>query len=158
QPCVQLKHAFRRDDLSGATDLFQSLVGLVAIAPFTSLRSTVGGTFAPEIADTSATASPFCNAGTAAMNKGFSDDLDLDPYRRACTAGPAPSRLGIESVCQAFGPPNNADTSCYATGGSPATYPQRDRSAPQGRGILPGGSTDTLTALQTDYLATANRP
>jgi hypothetical protein len=162
--CVKLKHAFRRDDLSGTTDAFQALVGLVAIAPFSTLRSTVGGANAPEIADTAAVTNPFCNGGTASLNKGFTDGLDLDPYRRACSTGPAPDRFGLESVCQAFSAPTNGDTGCYVTGGSPAVlsptnYPQRDRSAPQGRGLLAGGSVDTLAALANDYtLTNATRP
>jgi hypothetical protein len=156
--CVKIKHAFRRDDLSGTTDAFQAIVGLVALANFTTLRSTAGGANAPEIADFGAVASPFCNAGTAAINKGFSDGLDLDPYRRACSAGPAPDRLGFESVCQAFAAPTNSDVGCYVTGVTPANYPQRDRSAHQGRGVLPGGSVDTIAALQADYLANTTRP
>ena len=85
------------------------------------------------------------------MNKGFSDGLDLDPYRRACSAGPAPDRLGLESVCQAFAGPNNSDVSCYAAGVTPANYPQRDLSSPQGRGVLAGGSVDTISALVAHY-------
>jgi hypothetical protein len=156
--CAKLRHAYRRDDLSGTTDAFQGIVGLVAVPAFTTLRSSVGGANAPEIADFTATANPFCNAGTAAMNKAFSDGLDLDPYRRACTAGPAPDRFGLESVCQAAGTPNNSDVSCYTTGVTPANYPQRERSSQQGRGVLAGGSVDTLAALQTEYLANATRP
>ena len=91
---MKIKHAFRRDDLSGTTDAFQAIVGLVAIAAPTTLRSSAGGAFAPEIADFASVANPFCNAGTATMNKGFSDGLDLDPYRRACATGPAPRPSG----------------------------------------------------------------
>ena len=41
----------------------------------------------------------------------------------------------------------------------PANYPQRDRSSPQGRGVLSGGSVDTLAALQNDYtLTNTTRP
>lgn len=159
--CTKLRHAFRRDDLSGTTDAFQALVGLVAIAPFTTLRST--GTNNPEIADSAAVANPFCNAGTAALNKGFSDGLDLDPYRRSCAVGGLPDRFGLESVCQAFAGANNSDVSCYVAGGTPAVtspvnYPQREKSSPQGRGVLAGGSVETFTALQTDYLSTAGKP
>jgi hypothetical protein len=156
--CVKIKHAFRRDDLSGTTDAFQAIVGLIALPNFTTLRSSAGAANAPEIADFGALANPFCNAGTAAMNKGFSDGLDLDPYRRGCSAGPAPDRLGLESVCQPFAAPTNSDVGCYVAGVTPANYPQRERSAQQGRGVLPGGSVDTLAALQTEYLANATRP
>ena len=162
--CTKVKHAFRRDDLSGTTDAFQALVGLIALPPQTQIRSTAGGNFAPEIADFASTASPFCNGGTAVGNKGFADGTDLDPYRRACTTGPAPNRLGLENVCQAWAAPTNADTGCYVTGGSPAVlspvnYPQKDRSAPQGRGFVAAGSVDNVAALQNDYfLTTATRP
>ena len=70
--------------------------------------------------DFASTASPFCNGGTAVGNKGFADGTDLDPYRRACTTGPAPNRFGLENVCQAWAAPTNADTACYVAGGSPA--------------------------------------
>jgi ABC-type phosphate transport system substrate-binding protein len=153
--CVKLRHAYRRDDLSGTTDAFQAIVGLVSIPNFTTLTNAGPNR---EIADLASTANPFCNAGTAAMNKGFSDGLDLDPYRRACIAGPAPDRLGLESVCQAAGTANNGDVSCYPAGGTPATYPQRERSSPQRRGVGNGGSVDTLAAFQTEYLANATRP
>lgn len=156
--CVKIKHAFRRDDLSGTTDAFQAIVGLVAIAPPTTLRSSAGGAFAPEIADFASVANPFCNAGTATMNKGFSDGVDLDPYRRACATGPAPDRLGLESVCQAYAAPTNSDVGCYATGVTPANYPQRDLSSPQGRGVLPGGSVSTITALQTATRGATTQP
>ena len=153
--CVKLRHAYRRDDLSGTTDAFQAIVGLIAIAPFTTLTNAGP---ARELADLLSTANPFCNAGTASMNKGFSDGLDLDPYRRACTAGPAPDRLGLETACQAAGTPNNSDAGCYATGVTPANYPQRERSSPQRRGVGAGGAADTITAFQTEYLANATRP
>jgi hypothetical protein len=159
--CVKVKHAFRRDDLSGTTDAFQALVGLVAIAPFTTIRSTSTG--GPEIADFAAVASPFCNAGTAALNKGFTDALDLDPYRRACSAGPAPDRFGLENVCEAWALPNNSDAGCYVAGGNPAVlspnnYPQRDHSAVQGRGFLPAGVTETVTTLQADIQGNTTKP
>src|SRR5262249_18286509 len=103
QECVKLKHAFRRDDLAEVTETFVSLGGLVAMAPCTTKRSATANPPHREMADMVAVASPFCNAGTAAMNRGFSDGLDLDPYRRACNAGPAPDRLALEEVCQAWG-------------------------------------------------------
>jgi ABC-type phosphate transport system substrate-binding protein len=153
--CVKIRHAFRRDDLSGTTDAFQAIVGLVAIAPPTTIRSTAGGA---EVADFAATASPFCNAGTAAMNKGFSDGLDLDPIRRACSTSGAPSNTSFEAVCQGYQVPTaNSDVQCYTATVTPATYPQRDLSAPQGRGILPGGSVNTLAAMQAAQRSTPPR-
>jgi hypothetical protein len=150
----KLRHAFRRDDLSGTTDAFQALVGLISVPNFTTLRSTqFGPTFQPEVADYAATASPFCNAGTAAQNKGFSDGLDLDPYRRACNTALTSDRTPYEEVCQPGSLPNNSDISCYVnapgqpTGARPANYPQRERSSPQGRGHMPAGSTDPTGAL-----------
>jgi len=164
EACVKVKHAFRRDDLSGTTDAFQALVGLISIPGFTTRRSTAGGASAPEIADFASTASPFCNAGTRAQNKGHSDGLDLDPYRRFCANGTAAEgRLAFESVCQAFTNPflTTSDVACYTLAGgqanvTPATYPQIERSGPQGRGVIAGGSVDTLAALQGDYLQTVN--
>jgi hypothetical protein len=157
--CQKIKHAFRRDDLSGTTDAFQAIVGLVALAPPTTLRSTAGGAFAPEVADFASTSSPFCNAGTSAMNKGFSDGVDLDPYRRACSAGPvAQNAPAFESVCQGYQAINNSDVSCYAAGVRPDNYPQRERTAQQGRGLLPGGSVDTLAVFQAETRAATTRP
>src|SRR4029077_14994831 len=101
---------------------------------------------------------PFCNAGTATMNKGFTDGLDLDPYRRACSTGPAPDRFGLESVCQAYAAPTNSDLGCYNTGVTPANYPQRELSSPQGRGILAGGSVNTINALQTATRGATTQP
>jgi hypothetical protein len=153
----KLRHAFRRDDLSGTTDAFQAIVGLIAVPPFTTLRSTAFTPFNPEIADYAATASPFCNAGTAAMNKGFTDGLDLDPYRRACNTALTSDRTPYEEVCQPGSLPNNSDVSCYVNatgqpaGARPANYPQREKSSPQGRGHMPAGSTDpTGAVLQAD--------
>ena len=45
--CVQIKHAFRPDDLSGTTDTFVAVIGLVPIAPTTNLRSSAGGALRP---------------------------------------------------------------------------------------------------------------
>ncbi|HXU01709.1 MAG TPA: hypothetical protein VN903_11995 [Polyangia bacterium] len=153
----KLKHAFRRDDLSGTTDAFQAIVGLITVPPFTTLRSTAFSPFNPEISDFASTASPFCNAGTAAQNKGFSDGLDLDPYRRACNTALTADRTPYEEVCQPGSLPNNSDLSCYVNatgqpaGARPANYPQREKTSPQGRGHMPAGSTDpTGTALQAD--------
>lgn len=105
--CLRLKHAFRRGDLSGTTDTFVSLVGLVPIPPFTT--TTTGLTPTANnlpIPDGSATANPFCNAGTALMSKGDSDYLDLDPIRRIADSG-APPRMGLEQIAQGFVAPSN---------------------------------------------------
>lgn len=101
--CARVKHAFRRDDLSGTTDTFVSLVGLVTIPPFTT-------TFAngvPKV-DSAATANPFCNAGEQKMNKGDSDYLDMDPIRRISDSDTAAhNRQGKEQVAQGFLGPIN---------------------------------------------------
>lgn len=103
-----LKHAFRRGDLSGTTDTFVGLVGLIGIPNFTK----VSATNFPYI-DSAATANPFCNAGEAPMNKGDSDYLDLDPVRRISDSqGATPpagflAREGLEQVAQGFGNPSN---------------------------------------------------
>ncbi len=108
--CTKLRHAFRRDDLSGTTDTFVSLVGLTTIANPTKAFANNSPT-----PDRQAVANPFCNAGDKPMNKGDSDYLDLDPIRRAVdlqvTAG---NRFGLEQVAQlvpAFGG-NNSDANC----------------------------------------------
>lgn len=96
--CKRLKHAFRRGDLSGTTDAFVGLVGLVAIAPFT----TASAANVPRV-DANAAVNPFCNAGEKLMNKGDSDYLDMDPIRRIADslAGSA-NRQGKEQVSEAF--------------------------------------------------------
>jgi ABC-type phosphate transport system substrate-binding protein len=118
--CTKLRHAFRRDDLSGTTDTFVTLLGLVAIPPYTT-SFTGTPTFLPA-PDASATANAFCNAGEGLMNKGDSDYLDLDPIRRAVDGGPAPSRIGFEQVGEAGLPQfggNNNDASCTVAGNIP---------------------------------------
>jgi hypothetical protein len=101
--CLRLKHAFRRGDLSGTTDTFVTLVGLPAIAPYTT--TTVANL--PTV-DANATANAFCNAGTNIMNKGDSDYLDLDPIRRIADSDSAGNgRLGFEQVAQGYNPPSN---------------------------------------------------
>jgi hypothetical protein len=103
--CNRLKHAFRRDDLSGTTDTFVGLVGLVAIPAFTTTSASNFPTKNPA----TATVNPFCNAGSGTMNKGDSDYLDLDPIRRiADSEGVLPdNRAGREQVAQGYGPPSN---------------------------------------------------
>jgi len=73
--CTQLRHAFRRSDLSGTTDTFLTLVGL----PSMPLAKNVPGAVAKAIA--------FCNAfGLGNIFGGDSDYQDKDPIRRACDA------------------------------------------------------------------------
>ena len=103
--CVKLKHAFRRGDLSGTTDTFVGLVGLIAIPAQTNCAN---GNF-PGISN-AATANPFCNAGEGPMNKGDSDYLDLDPIRRIAdseAAGFVPSREGMEQISEGYQAPSN---------------------------------------------------
>ena len=105
--CLRLKHAFRRGDQSGTTDTFVTLVGLVAIPPYTTTTSGLTPTSNNlPTPDSLATANPFCNAGTALMNKGDSDYLDLDPIRRIADAG-GPPRMGFEQVAQGYAAPSN---------------------------------------------------
>jgi ABC-type phosphate transport system substrate-binding protein len=88
--CTQLRHAFRRDDSSGTTDTFTSLLGLPT-------------------ASVSANTSPFCNALqtadvlSAGVNRLPADFQDNDPIRRACAGtngGTNPSiTVGHEQVC-----------------------------------------------------------
>ena len=119
--CRRLKHAFRRGDLSGTTDTFATLTGMVAVPGFstTFLPNPLG---AETVTPSSATANPFCNAGTAAMNKGMSDYLDLDPVRRIADATGAATtpigRLGLEQISQGWNAPANPNavntTDCRA--------------------------------------------
>ena len=66
--CTKLRHAFRRDDISGTTDTFVSLVGLVA-DPALHDRVRRHADFLPK-PDAPATANPFCNAGERADEQG----------------------------------------------------------------------------------------
>jgi len=100
--CTKLKHAFRRGDLSGTTDTFVTLTGMVAIPAFTT---TSAANF-PTVNPASATANPFCNAGVKAMNKGDSDYLDLDPIRRIADSENATNnRVGQEQVAEGWALP-----------------------------------------------------
>jgi ABC-type phosphate transport system substrate-binding protein len=104
--CVKLKHAFRRGDLSGTTDTFNNLVGLITVPGFTTTTSPTSTLF-PGI-DGSATANPFCNAGDSPMNKGDSDYLDLDPIRRIADSDSAANlRTGLEQVAEGWVAPSN---------------------------------------------------
>lgn len=106
--CAKLKHAFRRGDLSGTTDTFVGLVGLVAIPAFTT---TSANNFPTKNLAT-ATANPFCNAGEMVMNKGDSDYLDLDPIRRHADADNVGvgglNRQGREQVAEGYATPVNS--------------------------------------------------
>ena len=82
--CTQLKHAFRRSDLSGTTDTLLAALGLPGLA---SPRTVVGAT---------AKANAYCNAfGLGNIFGGDSDYQDKDPIRRACDLN--------EQVCQKDG-------------------------------------------------------
>ena len=119
--CTKLRHAFRRDDISGTTDTFVGLVGLVAIPNYTTAFDP-SPVFLPK-PDSKATANPFCNAGEALMNKGDSDYLDLDPIRRAVdhiTATRTPLEQVAEAGLPAFGG-NNNDANCAFAGAIPPT-------------------------------------
>jgi len=114
--CTKLRHAFRRDDISGTTDTFVTLVGMAAIPPYTTAFDPTP-TFLPK-PDTKATANAFCNAGDGLMNKGDSDYLDLDPIRRAVDHI-ASSRTPLEQVGEAGLPAfggNNNDANCAIAG------------------------------------------
>jgi hypothetical protein len=84
-----LKHAYRRGDASGTTDVFLSSLG-------------IGGLASAQIAQTGAKANPFCNAsGLGNIFGGVSDYRDLDPIRTPCetikdTAG---NLIGGDQVC-----------------------------------------------------------
>lgn len=132
--CTSLRHAFRRDDLSGTTDTFDSLVGLLTIANPT--KFTTGNLPEP---DRVALANPFCNAGERPLNKGDSDYADLDPIRRSVDLEVVTgNRFGLEQVgnlVPAFGG-NNSDTACNLLNGGSAIVPG-DHSNSNEFGVLP---------------------
>ena len=142
--CTRLKHAFRRDDLSGTTDTFVTLVGLHNIPnPTTGFIAGQG-----PIPDAASTANPFCNAGNAKMGKGDSDYLDLDPIRRPADTGPAPTRSGLEQVAAGFGIPTNTDANC------PLAPGLGDHSLANNQGVLPDpGQPGSEAALVADLQA-----
>ena len=146
--CTKLRHAFRRDDLSGTTDTFVGLVGMVSIPPYTT---TWDGTpvFLPK-PDSAATANPFCNAGEAKMNKGDSDYLDLDPIRRAVdhqTTGRVPMEQVGSATLPAFGG-NNNDANCAV---APLGIPTGSASS-SSQSLLPSQVITGSTALLQDEL------
>lgn len=151
--CVKLKHAFRRDDLSGTTDTFDTLTGLPTIANPT--LAFIPGS--EEIPDRNAIANPLCNGGEAPTNKGMTDYLDLDPIRRnASSLNSGGNRSGLEQVGElvpAFGG-NNNDASCMldqdpTTAGVQPAIPQHHGSA--NAALLPDPNIpNSLALLQTD--------
>lgn len=128
--CTRLKHAFRRDDLSGTTDTFVTLVGLHNIPGNTTAFVAGQG----PIPDAASTVNPFCNAGAAKMGKGDADYLDLDPIRRPSDTGPAPARTGLEQVAQGFGIPGNLEAQC------PLAPNLQDHSLSNNQGVVPDPS------------------
>jgi hypothetical protein len=154
--CTKLRHAFRRDDISGTTDTFVGLVGLVAIPPYTTAFDA-SPVFLPK-PDAAATANPFCNAGEKKMNKGDSDYLDLDPIRRA-TDQQSGTRLAFEQVGEgslpAFGG-NNNDTNCTdgdsTVSGIQAQVPPTDSSSSSAPNVLPSQVITGSTAALQDEL------
>jgi ABC-type phosphate transport system substrate-binding protein len=111
--CTKLRHAFRRDDISGTTDTFVGLVGLVGIPAYTTAFDPTP-TFLPK-PDAAAAANPFCNAGEGKMNKGDADYLDLDPIRRSVDHTASGVRPPLEQVGEAGLPAfggNNNDANC----------------------------------------------
>lgn len=143
--CTTLRHAFRRDDLSGTTDTFTGLVGLPGIAnPTRAFNNN-----SPQ-ADRQAAANPFCNAGERPMNKGDSDYLDLDPIRRAVDHQFVGGiRSGLEQVSEFDSPTfggNNNDATCNALVGGSVKIPQ-DRASTIQPGIWPDPNIPNSTAL-----------
>ena len=108
--CATLRHAFRRDDASGTTDLFVSVLG------------------GPKLATTGSQSRPFCNG--AEME-------DEDPIRRDCSEVVA---TGDEQVCNAtakslLGPSNVAtfgSSSEVGWRGGPTANPPNNTSADLG--------------------------
>ncbi|HEY5957862.1 MAG TPA: hypothetical protein VIV60_14970 [Polyangiaceae bacterium] len=87
--CTSLRHAFRRDDASGTSDVLVAVLGLSSI-------------------DVPGKKSPFCNATSAtdpvpAIGRYWADYEDQDPIRRTCAGtnnGATPSTtIATEQVC-----------------------------------------------------------
>jgi len=143
--CLRLKHAFRRGDQSGTTDTFVTLVGLVAIPPYTTTTANN-----LPIPDANATANPFCNAGDNKMNKGDADYLDLDPIRRIVDSDMAANgRLGFEQVAQGFQPPSNPPVTQFVDDRvEPPVTVMADYSSSTEVNVLPDPGIANSTALQ----------
>jgi hypothetical protein len=144
--CTSVRHVFRTDDSSGASQLFAALIGLPPVPPYTKVFSANS-----PMPDRSATANPFCNAGTRVMNRGDADYLDLDPIRRSVdherdtTTG---VRFGLEQVSEFDSPSlggNNNDVACNF-GATP-----QDRGSPSEPGVWPDPNIlNSSTLLKTD--------
>jgi ABC-type phosphate transport system substrate-binding protein len=149
--CLRLKHAFRRGDQSGTTDTFVTLVGLLAIPPYT----TASASNLP-VVDASATPNPFCNAGEAKMNKGDADYLDLDPLRRIVDSDLAANgRLGFEQVAQGYQAPSNPPLNQFIDDRvEPPAAVMADYSNSSEANILPDPSITNSAALQKAALLT----
>jgi hypothetical protein len=140
--CTTLRHAFRRDDLSGTTDAFASLVGLSSLP-----NQTKNWNANSPLVDRQATANAFCNAGDRIMNKSDGDYLDLDPIRRAIDFSSGTNKFGLEQVAeynfdtsQQFSG-NNDDTTCNVAGVIPT-----DHSSPVAPGLWPDPAYGTAAA------------
>lgn len=146
--CTKLRHAFRRDDISGTTDTFVTLVGMTGIPNFTTAFDP-SPTFLPK-PDAAAAANPFCNAGSEKMNKGDSDYLDLDPIRRAVdhlTTGRVPLEQVGSATLPAFGG-NNNDANCT----TPAPSIPTNSSSSSSQGLIPSQVVAGSAALLQDEL------
>jgi hypothetical protein len=107
--CTSLRHAFRRDDVSGTTDVFLEVLGLSAI---------------------SASSPPFCNGG---------EMEDEDPVRRDCSEVDAVGDEQVCNTVarDLLGPSNNALTALLAGWrGGPTVNPANANSADLGL-VLP---------------------
>lgn len=141
--CVRLTHIFRTPDVSGASEMFATALGMGSLPNYATNYST-----SPTA---NASPNPFCNAGTAPMNKGDSDYLDLDPIRRPCKFKLTSPRANIEDVCAGYAAANNTDGSCTAEEPfGPGAPTEIERSAFNGRGLIPinatTGARDNLRA------------
>ncbi len=106
--CTQLRHAFRRDDASGTTDVFDETIGL------------------PKIAGGATPINPHCNGA---------EMQDEDPIRRDCSET---NTVGDEQVCNSvarslLGPTNNLLTALLpGWRGGPTANPPDANSADLG--------------------------
>jgi hypothetical protein len=83
--CTELRHAFRRNDLSGTTDTFYTLLSEAYDNPGPPVVAQLRLPALPTT--TTARESAFCNAfGAGNILAGQGDFLDQDPVRRPCGA------------------------------------------------------------------------